>query len=400
MKKYWGRIMNTYNKEETGKKKIIVCGSTGSIGRQTLDVCEWFADRVQVVGLTGGSNVCLLAEQILKFKPKFAALADESKYAELKRLIGDVDCEIMLGESGVERVAALPQADLQVAAISGLAGLKPTLLGIEAGLDIAFANKEVLVAAGELVMRRVAERQVGFFPVDSEHSAIWQCLDGRTKPHSLVLTCSGGPFKLATADEIANATPEETLKHPTWNMGAKISVDSATLMNKGLEIIEAHWLFDMPYDQISAVIHPESIIHSMVQYADGSLLAQMSYPDMRLPIQFALFYPERLANPLRPLNFPEIAKLTFWQPDEERFPCLKLAKAAGRAGGTAPAVLSAANEVMVAAFLRGQIRLGEIYGGVAAVLDKHEISAADSLPVIQAADKWARRAAADWIAKK
>lgn len=392
--------MGTYNKEESGVKKLVVCGSTGSIGRQTLEVCEWFGERVQVVGLTGGSNVKLLAEQIKRFRPKAAALADESKYSELKRLIGDVDCEIMLGESGVERVAAMPSADLQVAAISGLAGLKPTLLGIQAGLDIAFANKEVLVAAGETVMREVAARGVGFFPVDSEHSAIWQCLDGRAKPHSLVLTCSGGPFKNATAAEIAAATPEETLKHPTWNMGAKISVDSATLMNKGLEIIEAHWLFDMPYERISAVIHPESIIHSMVQYADGSLLAQMSYPDMRLPIQFAMFYPERLPNPLRPLDFPELAKLSFWQPDEERFPCLKLAREAGMTGGTAPAVLSAANEVMVSAFLQGKIRLGEIYEGVAEVLDKHSNTAADSLPVILAADKWARRTAEDIIAKK
>lgn len=386
--------MNTYT--ET-KKKIVVCGSTGSIGRQTLDVCEWFADRVEVLGLTGGGNVRLLAEQILKFKPRVAALADESKYAELKRLIGDAPTEIVTGDAGVAQVAALAEADLQVAAISGLAGLKPTLLGIEAGLDIAFANKEVLVAAGELVMRRVAQTGVGFFPVDSEHSAIWQCLDGRAKPHSLVLTCSGGPFKQATAAEIAAATPEQTLKHPTWNMGAKISVDSATLMNKGLEIIEAHWLFDMPYERISAVIHPESIIHSMVQYADGSLLAQMSYPDMRLPIQFAMFYPERLPNPLRPLDFPEIAKLSFWQPDEERFPCLKLARQAGITGGTAPAVLSAANEVLVAAFLQGRISLGQIYDGVAAVLDKHELAAADDLAAIQAADSWARCEAADWV---
>lgn len=387
--------MNKHNTET--KKKIVVCGSTGSIGRQTLDVCEWFADRVEVLGLTAGGNVRLLAEQILKFKPKVAALADESKYAELKRLIGDAPTEIVTGEAGVAQVAALAEADLQVAAISGLAGLAPTLLGIEAGLDIAFANKEVLVAAGELVMRRVAETGVGFFPVDSEHSAIWQCLDGRAKPHSLVLTCSGGPFKQATAAEIAAATPEQTLKHPTWNMGAKISVDSATLMNKGLEIIEAHWLFDMPYERISAVIHPESIIHSMVQYADGSLLAQMSYPDMRLPIQFAMFYPERLPNPLRPLDFPEIAKLSFWQPDEERFPCLKLARQAGVTGGTAPVVLSAANEVLVAAFLQGRISLGQIYDGVAAVLDKHDTVAADDLAGIQAVDAWARRKAAAWV---
>lgn len=390
--------MDTYSDKKI--KKIVVCGSTGSIGRQTLEVCDWFADRVQVVGLTGGSNVELLAAQIKQFKPKAAALAAADKYAELKQLLGDCDTEILLGEDGVAQVAAMQEADLQVAAISGLAGLKPTLLGIEAGLDIAFANKEVLVAAGELVMRRVAERKVGFFPVDSEHSAIWQCLDGRAKPYSLVLTCSGGPFKHATARQIAEATPEETLKHPTWHMGAKISVDSATLMNKGLEIIEAHWLFDMPYDKISAVIHPESIIHSMVQYADGSLLAQMSYPDMRLPIQFALFYPQRLPNPLKPLDFPSIAELSFWQPDEEKFPCLRLARQAGVAGGTAPAVLSAANEVIVAAFLQGRIKLGAVYDGVAAVLDKHRNTPADDLAAVLAADARARREAADWLLTK
>lgn len=381
-------------------KKIVVCGSTGSIGRQTLEVCAWFPERLEVVGLAGGSNIELLARQVKQFKPQAVALADETKYADFKRLLGAAQTEILLGEAGVAKVAALPAADLQVAAISGLAGLKPTLLGIEAGLDIAFANKEVLVAAGELVMRRVRERQCGFLPVDSEHSAIWQCLDGRAQPQSLILTCSGGPFKQAGAAEIAAATPEQTLRHPTWQMGAKISVDSATLMNKGLEIIEAHWLFDMPYDRISAVIHPESIIHSMVQYADGSLLAQMSYPDMRLPIQFALFYPERVANRLTPLDFPKLGSLSFWQPDEERFPCLRLAKEAGLAGGTAPAVLSGANETLVAAFLQGRIKLGDIYNGVAAVLERHQNTAAESLPVILAADAWARREAAAWLARK
>ena len=387
-------------KQEDKIKKIVVCGSTGSIGRQTLEVCDWFPERVQVIGLTGGSNIELLAQQVKKFKPRAVALADEAKYAEFKSMLGNTETEILVGESGVAEVAALPQADLQVAAISGLAGLRPTLCGIEAGLDIAFANKEVLVAAGELVMQKVRKGGAGFFPVDSEHSAIWQCLDGRAEPQGLILTCSGGPFKHAEAAEIAAAGPEQTLKHPTWQMGAKISVDSATLRNKGLEIIEAHWLFDIPYQRITAVIHPESIIHSMVQYADGSLLAQMSYPDMRLPIQFALFYPQRLPNELKPLDFPAVASLSFWQPDEERFPCLRLAKEAGMAGGTAPAVLSGANEVLVHAFLQGKIRLGDIYNGTAAVLQDYHNTAAESLSAITAADAWARRAAADWLAHK
>ncbi|HIU09656.1 MAG TPA: 1-deoxy-D-xylulose-5-phosphate reductoisomerase [Candidatus Avidehalobacter gallistercoris] len=380
-------------------KKIVVCGSTGSIGRQTLEVCQWFPSELQVAALTGGGNVQLLADQVKKFHPQAVALADESKYAEIKELLAGEKVEILVGEAGVCQAAAWPGADLQVAAISGLAGLKPTLCGIEAGLDIAFANKEVLVAGGELVMRRVRERNVGFFPVDSEHSAIWQCLDGRGKPEALVLTCSGGALKNKTAAEIYNATPAETLHHPTWQMGAKITVDSATLMNKGLEIIEAHWLFDMPYAKISVVIHPESIIHSMVQYADGSLLAQMSYPDMRLPIQFALFYPERRVNPLKPLDFSTLGQLTFCQPDDVRFPCLKLAREAGEAGGTMPAVLSGANEVLNAAFLSGQISLGQIYDGVAAVLERYENTPAASLDNIAAADSLARREAALWLQK-
>lgn len=380
-------------------KKIVVCGSTGSIGRQTLDVCRWFPGELQVMALTGGSNIELLAAQVREFHPAYAALADESRYQEFKELLGaDCPTEILAGREAVQELAGLAGADMQVAAISGLAGLDSVLRGLEAGLDIAFANKETLVAAGALVMDKVHSSGANFYPVDSEHSAIWQCLDGRGDPASLVLTCSGGPFKDAAADVIAAATPEQTLRHPTWDMGAKITVDSATLMNKGLEVIEAHWLFDMPYERIEVVVHPESIIHSMVQYADGSLLAQMSYPDMCLPIQNALFYPERRANELRPLNFAELGKLTFRAPDTGRFPCLRLAIEAGKAGGTAPAVLSGANEVMNAAFLRGRIPLGGIYDGVAAVLDKHENGSAAELVDIVAADAWARQTAADWLA--
>lgn len=382
-------------------KKIVICGSTGSIGRQTLDVCRWFPEELQVMALTGGSNIELLAEQVREFRPAYAALADESRYREFKALLGD-DCqtEILAGEAGVQELAGLAGADMQVAAISGLAGLGSVLRGLDAGLDIAFANKETLVAAGGLVMDKVRRSGANFYPVDSEHAAIWQCLDGRAEPASLLLTCSGGPFKDAGAAEIAAATPEQTLCHPTWQMGAKITVDSATLMNKGLEVIEAHWLFDMPYERIEVVIHPESIIHSMVQYADGSLLAQMSYPDMCLPIQYALFYPERRANKLKPLDFAALGRLTFRAPDAGRFPCLRLAREAGEAGGTAPAVLSGANEVMNAAFLNGRITLGRIYDGVAAVLDRHENGSAAELEAIVAADAWARREAAAWLASE
>lgn len=388
-------------------KNIVICGSTGSIGRQALDVCAWFPLRLRPVALVGGSNIQLLAAQVRQFKPQAVALADESKYADFKALLAEIpNCrtEILLGEAGVLQAAAWPAADMQVAAISGLAGLMPTLQGMAAGLDIAFANKEVLVAAGELVMQQVAESNSCFLPVDSEHSAIWQCLNSPEKPwtinrevSSLLLTCSGGPFRNADAAEIANASVTETLRHPTWQMGAKITVDSATLLNKGLEVIEAHWLFNMPYEQIEAVIHPESIIHSMVQYSDGAVMAQLSYPDMRLPIQYALTYPERWANQLKPLNFAELSRLTFQKPDEERFPCFRLAREAGLAGGTMPAVLSGANEALVGAFLAGRIRLGQIADGLAAALAAHDNIIKPDLAAILQADKWARDFVANWL---
>ena len=387
-------------------KNIVICGSTGSIGRQALDVCAWFPLRLRPVALVGGSNIQLLATQVRQFKPQAVALADESKYADFKALLAEIpNCrtEILLGEAGVLQAAAWPAADMQVAAISGLAGLMPTLQGMAAGLDIAFANKEVLVAAGELVMQQVAESN-SCLPVDSEHSAILQCLNSPEKPwtinrevSSLLLTCSGGPFRNADAAEIANAGVTETLRHPTWQMGAKITVDSATLLNKGLEVIEAHCLFNMPYEQIEAVIHPESIIHSMVQYSDGALMAQLSYPDMRLPIQYALTYPERWANQLKPLNFAELSRLTFQKPDEERFPCFRLAREAGLAGGTMPAVLSGANEALVGAFLAGRIRLGQIADGLAAALAAHDNIIKPDLAAILQADKWARDFVANWL---
>ncbi len=391
-------------------KNIVICGSTGSIGRQALEVCAWFPLQLRPVALTGGGNIRLLAEQVRQFKPQAVALADESKYADFKALLAEIpNCrtKILSGREGVLQAAAWPGADMQVAAISGLAGLQPTLQGLAAGLDIAFANKEVLVAAGELVMQMAAAGNSRFLPVDSEHSAIWQCLNSPAQPWrrnrevaSLLLTCSGGPFRNSSQKEIAAAGVAETLRHPTWQMGAKITVDSATLLNKGLEIIEAHWLFNLPYEQIEAVIHPESIIHSMVQYRDGALLAQLSYPDMRLPIQYALAYPERWPNRLQPLNFAELGSLTFQKPDEERFPCLRLAKQAGKTGGTTPAVLSGANEALVGAFLAGRIKLGGIADGLADVLAAHQNIEHPDLAMILQADSWARDYVANWLAEK
>ncbi len=379
-------------------KNISIFGSTGSIGTQTLDVCRWFPEKFNIVALVGGSNVELLAEQALEFKPKYVAIANEAKLDELVAKLGDFDGEILAGDEAILRLASLDEVELQVAAISGLAGLKPVIAGIEAGQDIAFANKEVLVAAGHIVMAKVREHGVKLLPVDSEHSAIWQCLDAHGAVENLVLTCSGGAMKNATKEEIEVATAAQALKHPTWDMGAKITVDSATLMNKGLEIIEAHWLFDTAYDDIDVVIHPESIIHSMVQYADSYLLAQLGTADMRVPIQFALTYPERWANPLAKLDFAALQKMTFAAPDEERFPCLSLAKRVGRIGGAMPTAMSGANEVLVHGFLADKIKMGQIYTGLEEILAKFTNIENPTLDEIIAVDTWARCEAQKFLA--
>lgn len=379
-------------------KNISIFGSTGSIGTQTLEVCRWYPEKFNIVALAGGTNVELLAEQVLEFKPKYVAIASADKVEELREKIGDLEVEILAGDAGILTLASLEEVDLQVAAISGLAGLKPVIAGIEAGQDIAFANKEVLVAAGHIVMAKVREHGVKLLPVDSEHSAIWQCLDAHGAVENLVLTCSGGAMKNATKAEIEVATAAEALNHPTWDMGAKITVDSATLMNKGLEIIEAHWLFDTPYDEIDVVIHPESIIHSMVQYADSYLLAQLGTADMRVPIQFALSYPERWANPLPKLDFAALQKMTFAAPDEDRFPCLALAKKVGRIGGAMPTAMSGANEVLVHGFLADKIKMGQIYQGLVEILAKFENIDEPTLEEIIAVDAWARCEAQNFLA--
>lgn len=373
-------------------KNIAILGSTGSIGRQTLDIVRWYPHKFKVAALAAGSNFELLAEQTKEFQPEIVALYDESKYQDLKKLLAEIsfDGKIVVGEAGVDLAASFDDVNIVVAGISGLAGLKPVIKGIEAGKDIAFANKEVLVAAGSLVMNLVKEKGVKLLPVDSEHSALWQCMQGHNGIDSLILTCSGGPFKYLSKSQLEKVTKADALKHPTWSMGPKITIDSATLMNKGLEIIEAHWLFDVDYDNIQVVIHPESIIHSMVQYKDSAVLAHMGYPDMRVPIQYALTYPERWANPLKKLNFAALKQINFMEPDLERFPALAIAMEAGREGGSMPIVLNGANEVLVWRFLRDEIGFYDICCGVEKVLSMHNKIDNPCFEEILEIDAWSR----------
>ncbi|MBI2979952.1 MAG: 1-deoxy-D-xylulose-5-phosphate reductoisomerase [Chloroflexi bacterium] len=367
-----------------GKKRIAVLGSTGSIGQQTLEVVRALPDRFQVVGLAAGKNTALLARQIKEFKPEFVCYQEQKTQAHLT----DNEYELL----SLEELASHTRVDTVVIATAGKAGLSPTLAAIRAGKDVALANKESLVAAGEIITREAKLNSARILPVDSEHSAIWQCLRGETQPASqLILTASGGPFHQCSLAQLNEVTVEQALKHPSWQMGSKVTIDSATLMNKGLEIIEAHWLFDIPIDNISVLIHPQSIIHSMVEFIDGSVKAQLSCPDMRLPIQYALSYPERLANPQLPrIDWSNIKALKFESPDFDIFPCLKLAIAAGRKAGTYPAVLCAADELAVELFLSRRIKFTDIARLVEQVLDKHKAIANPTLEEIIAADDWAR----------
>lgn len=374
-------------------KRIAILGSTGSIGVTTLDVIARFPDRFAVVGLAAGKRVERLAEQIRQFRPGVVAVGDAGRAAELARLCPEYRGEILVGAAGIERVATVDSADLVVSALVGAVGLLPTLKAIAAGKDIALANKEVLVVAGELVTRAAREQGVRLFPLDSEHNAIFQALRGHRHEdvHRLILTASGGPFLHHSAAELQAVTLSDALQHPTWKMGDKITIDSATLMNKGLEVIEAHWLFGLPAEQIDVVVHPQSIVHSLVEYVDGSVLAQLGIPDMAIPISYILGFPERLPMPHLPaLDLPRAAHLEFFAPDLTRFVCLDLAYRALRAGGTAPAVLNAANEVAVAAFLAGGCRFVDIPAILQAVLEAHTRSAATDLETLLAADAWAR----------
>ena len=336
-------------------KHIAILGSTGSIGTQTLDVARAHTDKLTVEVLTAGHNAKLLIEQAREFKPNAVVIADETKYAEVREALADLDIKVWTGSKAIEDVVQMSTVDTVVTAMVGYVGLSSTIKAIEAGKNIALANKETLVVAGELITELVARHKVKVTPVDSEHSAIFQCLVDEPEVEKLIITASGGPFRTKSIDELRTVTPQQALKHPNWNMGAKITIDSASMMNKGLEVIEAHWLFGIPYEQIEVTVHPQSIIHSMVQFIDGSVKAQMGLPDMRLPIQYALSYPDRWPSTFGRIDFKNQQPLTFEAPDLEKFRCLALAYEALGKGGNMPAIMNAANEVAVAAFLKERI---------------------------------------------
>jgi len=369
-------------------KRLAVLGSTGSIGRQTLEVVRALPDRFRVIGLAAGRNIGLLAEQVNEFKPEFvhcSPVDDEDKEGQAR--LADIEGEFL----SLEALASHPQVDIVVIATSGKAGLSPTLAAVKAGKNVALANKESLVMAGDIITGEAKRSGAQILPIDSEHSAIWQCRNGETQAAKIILTASGGPFRHYSPAQLKEVTVEQALKHPSWQMGKKVTIDSATLMNKGLEVIEAHWLFNMPFDSIQVIIHPQSIIHSMVEFIDGSIKAQLSYPDMRLPIQYALSYPERLPNPQLPrVDWSNIGSLTFESPDLEAFPCLRLAIEAGKKGGTCPAVLCASDEAAVELFLTHRIRFTDIADIVGRVLEKHEVITHPTVEEIVAADAWAR----------
>jgi 1-deoxy-D-xylulose-5-phosphate reductoisomerase len=378
-------------------RRIALLGSTGSIGQQTLDIVRCFPEHFQVVALAARSNVELLAQQAREFHPAFVAcFADTPGIEKAARAVLP---GVLIGEQGLLAVATHSDVDIVVAATSGLMGLRPTLAAIHAGKTIALANKETLVMAGHLVMQTAREQGVSILPVDSEHSAIWQCLRGENagEVRRLILTASGGPFRRSTPEEVRAVTVEQALAHPTWHMGPKITIDSATLMNKGLEVIEAHWLFDVSYEQIEVVVHPESIIHSMVEFVDGSLKMQASLPSMHLPIQDALSYPTRLDTAgmglARELRWPEVARLNFENLDSERFPCFKLARQAAQYGGTYPSVLVGADEEAVALFLAGKLSFTGIAELIEAVLERHQSISQPDIPAILETTAWARKTA-------
>lgn len=374
-------------------KKISILGSTGSIGTQTLDVVRANRDKFEVVAISANSSINLLLEQIKEFKPKYVAVYNEASAKVLKEMIpSDINIEVLSGMEGLVAISSLYEIDVLLTAIVGMIGLVPTLEAIKKGKTIALANKETLVTAGQLVMEEAKKNNVKILPVDSEHSAIFQCLNGENNKEieSLILTASGGPFRGKTKSQLLNVTKNEALKHPNWSMGRKISIDSSTLMNKGLEVIEAKWLFDVNTDKIDVVVHPQSIIHSMVQFVDSSIIAQMGCPDMKLPIQYALTYPDRILNDFERLDFSKLNSLTFEKPDLETFPCLKLAYDSLNMGGTYSAVLNAANEVLVNEFLEDKIGFYDIPYYIEKTLDAHKSISKPSLEEILHIDKWSR----------
>lgn len=377
-------------------KSISILGSTGSIGVNTLKVILQNEMQFSVVGLAAGRNIDLLKAQIEQFRPLIAAVMDEAHALRLKECLpSDCKTEIHWGQAGYREVARVPEAEMVVSAMVGSAGLAPTLEAIDAGKHIALANKETLVAAGQLVVQKAREKKIQILPVDSEHSAIFQCLSGQREQdvRKIILTASGGPFRTFTGTQLELVTPADALKHPNWEMGRKITIDSASMMNKGLEIIEAKWLFGLDIDRIDVLVHPQSIIHSMVEFVDGSVMAQLGIPDMRIPIAYALSFPARMPGHNAFLDFLKAPPLEFFPPDPERFPCLKLAMDAGRAGGTLPVVLNGANEAAVEAFLKEEIKFTQIPVVIAEALSRHRSFSSPVIEEILEADVWSRREA-------
>jgi 1-deoxy-D-xylulose-5-phosphate reductoisomerase len=391
------------------RKRVVILGATGSIGESALKVARDIPERMEIVGLAARSNAQKLAASANEVRPESVCLVDESQIDVLRRAL-DYQPRIFSGEVGLLEIARLTNADMVLVAIVGTGGLRPALGAIQAGKDLAVASKEILVMAGETVMREARDKNVHVLPVDSEHNAIFQCLEGKRSTHNaqrstsnaegwtldvsdirrIILTASGGPFRETPRTGFDSITPEQALKHPTWNMGPKITIDSATLFNKGLEMVEAHWLFGVEMKRVEVVIHPQSIVHSMVEFTDGSTLAQLSYSNMCFPIQYAVTWPDRVPNSLPPLDFSKLSKLEFSTPRYDDFPALDLARRAGETGGTLPAVMNAANEIAVAAFLDRKVRFPEIWGIVEDVMNRHTPVAHPDLDAILGADQWAR----------
>jgi len=400
-------------------KRVVILGATGSIGHSALKVAQDIPERMEIVGLAANSNAEKLAAAANQTRAPFVCLVDETKIDMLRHAL-EYKPRIFSGEIGLREIACLTDADMVLVAIVGTGGLRPALAAIEAGKDLAVASKEILVMAGEIVMREARDNRVHVLPVDSEHNAIFQCLEGKRSTlnaqrltskseglaldvgrwtldvsdvRRIILTASGGPFRETSRKDFDSITPEQALKHPTWNMGPKITIDSATLFNKGLEMIEAHWLFGVEMKRVEVVIHPQSIVHSMVEFADGSTLAQLSYSNMRFPIQYAVTWPDRVPNTLPPLDFSKLSRLEFFTPRYDDFPALNLARRAGETGGTLPAVMNAANEIAVAAFLNRQVRFPDIWRIVEEVMNRHTPVAHSDLDAILQADQWARNEA-------
>lgn len=374
------------------KRKISILGSTGSIGTQTLEVIEKLRDRFEIIALSGGSNIELLRQQAEKFKPKYVCVGKSNEKMEIPEV------KTLYGPEGLEEICSNSENDIILVAVSGKIGLKPTLKAIENGIDIALANKETLVMAGDIVMKKAKLAEVNIIPVDSEHCAIHQCIKDISQVEKLIITASGGPFLHKSVDDMKNATVAQALAHPRWNMGQKITVDSATLMNKGLEIIEAHHLFNMPYNKIDVVVHPQSIVHSAIEYVDGSVIAQLGLPSMHIPIQYAITYPQRFEGiKSKSFSFSEIARLDFEKPDFEKFPSLNMAYKAGEIGGSATVCLNAANEEAVFAFLKDQIKLYDIYKITQTMMEQHSVITNPSIDEIFEIDEQIREKTKEFI---